>query len=238
MMETMFSIEPILKDRLGDKVTDAIISYIYRNGLKIGDQLPSERLLAVEFGIGRNSVRQGMCKLEKDNYIERIPGKGAFVRREVSADSIQLKLLRVNYKDLLEIKICLEHLVIMRAVESATNEQVAILKDCAMELCTQADQGIFSIDVDRKFHTALLDCAGSHTLSQLVLSLIDSLNYYTSILGNVSEIWLKTISFHLDIALAIEQRKLPLALAAHEYIYQYDVKVLEGLSFKVLNKNT
>ena len=49
-------------------------------------------------------------------------------------------------------------------------------------------------------------------------------------LGNVSEIWLKTISFHLDIAVALEQHKLSLALAAHEYIYQYDVKVLEGLT--------
>jgi GntR family transcriptional regulator, transcriptional repressor for pyruvate dehydrogenase complex len=232
MAETAVSIEPISKDLLGDKVTDAIISYIYRNGLKNGDQLPSERLLAVEFGVGRNSVRQGMCRLEKDNYIERIPGKGAFVKREVSADSIQLKLLRVNYLDLLEIKICLEQLAIKRAVESATEEQIAILKSRALDLVAQADQGIFSVEVDRKFHTALLECGGSHTLEQVVLSLIDSLNYYTSMLGNVSEIWLKTIAFHLDIAQAIEQRKVSYALAAHEYIYQYDVRVLEGLSVR------
>ncbi|OHE61374.1 MAG: hypothetical protein A2413_06415 [Treponema sp. RIFOXYC1_FULL_61_9] len=223
-------IEPISKDLLRQKVSDAIISYIYRNGLKPGDQLPSERQLAEEFAVGRNSVRLGMHHLEKDNFIERIVGKGSFVKREVSAESIQLKLLCVNYKDLLEIKICLEQLAIRRAMEIATKEQIVNLKEIALHLCALADKGVFSIEADRKFHTALLDCGGSPTLSQVVLSLIDSLNYYTSMLGNVSEIWLKTISFHLDIAVALEQHKLSLALAAHEYIYQYDVKVLEGLT--------
>jgi len=175
----------------------------------------------------------GMHHLEKENFIERIVGKGSFVKREVSAESIQLKLLCVNYKDLLEIKICLEQLAIRRATEIATKEQLANLKEIALQLCEKADRKIFSIEADREFHTALLDCGGSSTLSQLVLSLIDSLNYYTSMLGNVSEIWLKTIAFHLDIATALEQRKLSFALAAHEYIYQYDVRVLEGLTMEI-----
>jgi len=233
MTDAMRPIEPISKEFLRQKVTDAIMSYIYRNGLKSGDKLPSERQLAEEFAVGRNSVRMGMHHLEKENFIERIVGKGSFVKREVSAESIQLKLLCVNYKDLLEIKICLEQLAIRRATEIATKEQLANLKEIALQLCEKADRKIFSIEADREFHTALLDCGGSSTLSQLVLSLIDSLNYYTSMLGNVSEIWLKTIAFHLDIATALEQRKLSFALAAHEYIYQYDVRVLEGLTMEI-----
>ncbi len=49
-------------------------------------------------------------------------------------------------------------------------------------------------------------------------------------LGNVSAIWLDTISFHLDIAVALEKKQVSFALAAHEFIYQYDVRVLEGLA--------
>jgi len=228
--DIVIPLEPISKDLLRHKVTDAIISYIYRNRLKPGDQLPPERQLAAEFAVGRNSVRSGMCELERDGLIERLAGKGSFVKREVSADSIQLKLLRVNYKDLLEIKICLEQLAIRRAAERATAGQIANLKAIALDLCALADKGIFSVESDRKFHTALLDCGGSPTLSQVVLSLIDSLNYYTSMLGNVSAIWLDTISFHLDIAVALEKKQVSFALAAHEFIYQYDVRVLEGLA--------
>jgi len=236
MNTTSSLIEPISKELLRQKVTDAIMSYIYRNRLKSGDKLPSERQLAEEFAIGRNSVRMGMHHLEKEGFIERRVGNGSFVKREVSPESIQLKLMCVNYKDLLEIKICLEQLAIRRAAEIATNEQLANLKEIALQLCEMADRKVFSIEADRKFHTALLDCGGSATLSQVVLSLIDSLNYYTSMLGNVSDIWLKTISFHLDIAEALEQRKLSFALAAQEYIYQYDMRVLAGLTTEMREK--
>ncbi|WP_320129901.1 FCD domain-containing protein [uncultured Sphaerochaeta sp.] len=232
-------IEPISKDLLHEKVAEAILSYIYRNGLKIGDKLPSERQLAIEFGIGRNSVRQGLCALEKEQILERLIGKGAFVKREVSADSIQLKLMKVNYKDLLEIKINLEQLAIRRAAESATPEQIAKLKAIAIQLNDLADQGIFSIAVDRKYHLALLECGGSPTLSQLVISLIDSLDCYTNMFGNVSGIWLKTISYHLDIANALEKKQVSFALAAHEYIYQYDITVLDRLELQnIQGKNS
>ncbi len=223
-------IEPIAKDLLHQKVSDTLLSYMYRNGLRVGDRLPSERTLVQELAVGRNSVRMGLCQLEEDGIIERIAGKGAYVRREVTAESIQLKLIRVNYKDLLEIKICLEQLAIRRAVETVSEQQLAKLREIAERMQSMAMRGVFSTEVDREFHTTLLECGGSQTLSQLVLSLIDSLNSFTNMLGNVSGIWVRTIPFHLDIVKALEKRQLEHALAAHQYIYQYDTEVLEGLA--------
>ena len=175
----MEPIQPIAKDLLHEKVSDAIISYIYRNGLKIGDKLPGERQLAQELMVGRNSVRLGLCQLEEAGIIERLVGKGAFVRREVNADSIQLRLARVNYQ--------VERLAIQRAVERASDQQIAHLKGIAQQLCAMADEGRFSVQLDREFHIALLECGGSSTLTQLVLSLIDSLNSFTKILGHLGE---------------------------------------------------
>ncbi len=229
-ISTIQPIEPIGKELLHEKVSDALLSFIYRNGLKIGDKLPGERQLAIELTVGRNSVRQGLCQLEEDGILERMVGKGAFLRKEVSADSIQLKLLRVNYRDLLEIKINLEQLAIRRAVDVATEEQIAELKGLATKLSDLADQGSFSVELDREFHTALLGCGGSPTLSQLVLSLVDSLNSYSKMLGDVSNVWIRTIPFHMDIAVALEQRQLSFALAASEYIFQYDLQVLNELT--------
>jgi hypothetical protein len=50
--------------------------------------------------------------------------------------------------------------------------------------------------------------------------------------GNVSDIWVKTISYHLDIVNALEQKQVAFALAAHEYIYRYDIKVLDHLELE------
>ncbi len=229
-ISTIQPIEPIGKELMHEKVSDALLSFIYRNGLKPGDKLPGERQLAIELTVGRNTVRQGLCQLEEDGIIERMVGKGAFLKKEVSADSIELKLLRVNYKDLLEIKMNLEQLAIRRAIDVATEDQIRALKGFATKLNDLADQGIFSIDLDREFHTALLECGGSPTLSQLVLSLVDSLNSYGKMLGDVSNVWLRTIPFHMDIAVALEQRQLSYALAASEYIFQYDLQVLNELT--------
>lgn len=229
-ISTIQPIEPIGKEPMYEKVTDALVSFIYRNGLKPGDKLPSERQLAIELTVGRNSVRQGLCQLEESGIIERMIGKGAFLRKEVSADSIQLKLLRVNYKDLLEIKMNLEQLAIRRAIDVATDEQIKKLKVYAGKLTDLAAQGLFSIELDREFHTALLECGGSPTLSQLVLSLVDSLNSYGKMWGDVSNVWITTIPFHMDIAEALEQRQLSYALAASQYIFQYDLQVLNKLT--------
>jgi DNA-binding FadR family transcriptional regulator len=86
----------------------------------------------------------------------------------------------VDYRDLLEIKMWLESLAIRRAAECATGEQLDRLIHLGERLCRLAEAGEFSVALDREFHTQLLDCGGSSTLSQLVLSLVDALNDYSA----------------------------------------------------------
>jgi GntR family transcriptional regulator len=50
-----------------------------------GDPLPSEPRLAKEFGVARMTVRAALAGLERDGRIERVPGKGTFVRKPAPA---------------------------------------------------------------------------------------------------------------------------------------------------------
>ncbi|RIQ18402.1 GntR family transcriptional regulator [Jiangella rhizosphaerae] len=45
-----------------------------------GDPFPSEQRLAREFGVARMTVRQALARLERDGRLERVPGRGTFVR--------------------------------------------------------------------------------------------------------------------------------------------------------------
>jgi GntR family transcriptional regulator len=50
-----------------------------------GDLLPSEPQMAKEFGVARMTVRAALAGLERDGRIERVPGKGTFVRKAAPA---------------------------------------------------------------------------------------------------------------------------------------------------------
>lgn len=49
-----------------------------------GDPFPSEPRLSEEFGVSRMTVRAALANLERDGLLERVPGRGTFVRRSAA----------------------------------------------------------------------------------------------------------------------------------------------------------
>lgn len=222
-------VEAVNHDLLSIKTSEAICRYITSHGLGVGDRIPPERELAIMLNVGRSTLRGALGILEKERIVERKLGKGTFVGPGTVPDNLDVKLLRVNYRDLLEIKIWLDQLAIRRAARHASPEQLEALKQAAEALERSGKEGVYSIAADRCFHQRLLDCSGSDTLAQLVTSLIDAMNDYSCMLPHADACWLETIPYHTQIAAALENGNLDFALAAMQYIYQYDLKVLEGL---------
>ena len=228
--ERLVDTEAVTRDLLTIKASDAICRYITSHGLSAGDRIPSERELAGMLNVGRSTLRGALNILEKEKIVERFLGKGTFVGSGSVPDNLDVKLLRVNYRDLLEIKIWLDQLVICKACKNATEEQLSRLQQAAGELERQRLQGVYSIPADRVFHQCLMDCGGNDTLSQLLLSLIDAMNDYSGMLSGAEEFWLETIPYHTQIAQALQERNREFALAALQYIYQCDLKVLDRLA--------
>ncbi|MGE5551700.1 MAG: GntR family transcriptional regulator [Bacteroidota bacterium] len=54
---------------------------IQRGELKSGDQLPSEHMLAKEFGLSRHTIRQALGDLENEGLVYREQGRGTFCAR-------------------------------------------------------------------------------------------------------------------------------------------------------------
>jgi GntR family transcriptional repressor for pyruvate dehydrogenase complex len=232
LKRTEKNIEPVSKDLLHVRVASAICRLIRSENLRVGDKLPSERTLAERLNAGRNTVREALSLLRADGVVEIAAGKGAFVMKEQLELPLQMELLRVDYRDLLEIKMWLESLAIRRAAECATEAQLERLIELGKQLNELAETGNFSIALDREFHTQLLACGGSSTLAQLVLSLVDALNDYSGVFDGAVSLWLKTVPHHLELASALKEKNLNFALAAHEYIRMYDLRVLDEPSGK------
>lgn len=62
--------------RLYEQIVRQIEDSILKGTLKSGDQLPSERELALKFGVGRTAVREAVKALHEKDWWRHIRGAG------------------------------------------------------------------------------------------------------------------------------------------------------------------
>jgi GntR family transcriptional regulator len=65
---------------LYQQLTVLLRDKIQAGEFKVGNRIPSEAELGAMFGISRITVRQALADLERDGLLEKIPGKGTFVK--------------------------------------------------------------------------------------------------------------------------------------------------------------
>ena len=66
----------------------------------VNDQLPTEDMLCVQQGVSKAVIRAAMQELSRMGYIEKIPGKGTFVRKPVVTSGIWLTAeIKENFLD-------------------------------------------------------------------------------------------------------------------------------------------
>lgn len=62
-----------------EQITDQVKEQIMSGTLSAGDALPSMRLLAKELRISVITTKRAYEELERDGFLENVPGKGCFV---------------------------------------------------------------------------------------------------------------------------------------------------------------
>ena len=65
-----------------EQITSQIKNLIMNNTLQAGEALPSMRLLAKELRISVITTKRAYEELERDGFLETVPGKGCFVARK------------------------------------------------------------------------------------------------------------------------------------------------------------
>ncbi|MBR0131240.1 MAG: GntR family transcriptional regulator [Firmicutes bacterium] len=79
-------------EQIGEQIRDQIIS----GSLAEGDALPSMRLLAKELRISVITTKRAYEELEREGFIETVPGKGCFVAAQNSELLMEAQLKKVE----------------------------------------------------------------------------------------------------------------------------------------------
>ena len=108
--------------------------------LKPGDRLPPERELALQVGISRGSVNQGILDLERMGFLRIVPRKGTYVAEYVRNATPETLTAIMSYnsayidpalfRDLMELRILIERECTRMACANLTGDALRQLQAC------------------------------------------------------------------------------------------------------------
>ena len=147
------------------KVIDYICQEITDGRIRIGDRLPTERLLSEQMGVSRNCVREALRSMETFGLIECRQGSGNYLSCRMSEPiseifSIMLMLGTTNMEDVKAFRMELDKQACRTLAERADRVDIA---DTLVAILgeTPGDGETQAIEVDARFHYELLQLPGN-----------------------------------------------------------------------------
>lgn len=164
--------EPMPRERLPDRLARRIRLMIQSGARGEGDRLPAIGEMARRFGVGHQSVREALKKLETMGVVEIRHGSGVYVCRhsqvvvvtnpDNSADMSEKAML-----ELLRARMPLEVQAAVDAARNATPEQLREMRKMLALAAGESDEEKLNA-LNIQFHRMIAVASGNAVLIQLV----------------------------------------------------------------------
>lgn len=242
--QARFAYSPVQTRRAFEEVAIQIRDQLSKGALKPGDRLPSERELAEQFGLSRNTVREALRSLEMSGILEFRKGAtgGAFVREGhseavISGFSDLFRMGVIKPEDLVEARRIVGVEVTRLACQRATEADLLALEQnvAASEAAMAAGDVPKRVEINLAFHALMARAAKNPVLVILVDALIEVqsklLEVMTPTPGNKVVLSRKRLLRHLrsrDEAEAVREMQTHLATLQRHYMTQGVMKPRGG----------
>lgn len=204
---------------LGEIVFDYLKNAIIAGELKPGERL-MEIAIAEQLGVSRTPVREAIRKLEKEQFIEMIPRKGAYVASTSIKDML----------DVLEVRKLLEGFATELAAKRMTDEGLAdLLRTHKLFLKALEDNNTEAmVTCDNDFHDKIFQASDNLKLIEITTSLSEQVQRYRLSYFNDLNNFEEIKEWHEKIYDAIEKKDEKRASAvAIEHIELIEKRVVE-----------
>ena len=215
--------DPISRQTVSAEVRQRLADAIHTGQFAPGAPLPAERVLCLEFGVARTSVREAIQGLVIAGYVERRGNRSVVAERlpEVNFTGDDRKALVAQ---LFEVRQVIEPAIVEMAARRATDEQRAEIAGIAARSTRKLEE---FRDIDHQFHSALARSCGNPLLNEVHAKALASLfgsGDFASLLyaevnrAEVNDIISSSLLAHQAIAEAVVKghtRKAVAAVVAH-----------------------
>jgi DNA-binding FadR family transcriptional regulator len=205
--------DPIQQPKAHDYVAEQIRRHIALRLIAPGESLPSERELAVMFGVGRPTIQLALRQLAADRLVEARRGRrgGTFVS-EPAEDPVVLEELisrllarREELEELLSYRQAVEPLVSRLAAQLRQRRDLTAIRTAIRNMIAAREEADY-MRFDTDFHLAVARATQNRYLVRTMEDIRLQLNDALSLLPE-SETWHRRISGeHEAIFAAIEAR--------------------------------
>lgn len=185
---------------------------ILERGLEPGDLLPPEQVLAGEFHVSRNVVREAIKSLEVIGVVRAVAGRGTELLPFSMEYIMEVMLFfqvpghEKTVRQMFDVRKNLEMSYMRQAFHAMTREDISRLRELADGIRISYEQEGAFAELDREFHLTMFRSLGNEVLYTLM-----------------NAIW------EVDVRFQLEQKRPHLAgsVAKHEAI----VKALEDYDY-------
>jgi DNA-binding FadR family transcriptional regulator len=157
------SFAPLGRRKAYEEVADRIRERIFTAAVKTGERLPTERELAVQFGVSRLVVREAIRALELSGLLEvkKGPKGGIFIiedHQRPITDSIANLLGRgdARLKDLFEVRLLIEPYAAERVARIGTAQNFAELAALVEQTDAEHDCGVDIRNLNIELHCRII----------------------------------------------------------------------------------
>jgi GntR family transcriptional regulator, transcriptional repressor for pyruvate dehydrogenase complex len=158
-----------------DALAGILAERILAGTLAVGERLPSERQLALEFGVSRPVVREALRSLIERRLIDVEASRGAFVRGNTAPPAyqpfdIEYRRRGTTARQLSEARLMLETEAAALAASHADDNDLAILR-AAVERLESSPTPLDRVRNDLAFHIALVAAAHNPVIETMFASI-------------------------------------------------------------------
>ena len=154
---------------LKDGFVEIMEAKIFSGELKPGDRLPPERELALQLGISRGSVNQGILDMARMGFLRIVPRRGTFVADYVRNATPETLAAIMSYdsalvdsalfKDLMELRILVERECTRLACANLTPESLETLQKRLAAVLAASDED--AAEEVYLFHKCITEISGN-----------------------------------------------------------------------------